>query len=275
MKKHALLVGINKYKNYPHYKLYGCVRDTQILKQLLMEKQGYRESEITILLDEQATKQNVVYHTMELVRRAQLGELDYWFQSNSSHGTQSVCGTLEEPDGLDEVTCMYDIDEKGGDWDSNTVIRDNEWYEMFKLVPPNVVIEFLNDSCHSGDSLRAANLFNYDSNPTRSRFIQPPFMLGNIEFNEKLLVMRPIHKKPLDNVILWSGCKSDQTSADACINNNYNGAATYYYCRNYRTDKFRKQVIKAINDDLRLFKYEQEPQLECLPLYQDKRMGEI
>jgi metacaspase-1 len=275
LRKHALLVGINKYKYYPEYKLYGCVNDVKNLKRFLIEYLNFKDSEITVLTDEKATKMNILREASNLVFRGHEGLLDYIFISNSSHGSQQPTGSLEEPDGLDEIYCPHDIQESNGIWDKNSVIVDDEWYALLSQLPKEVIVEFLSDACHSGDSLRAANLFNIGAVPVRNRFIPPPFMLGYGEFDIKLFDMTATHNPPLQNVILWSGCKSDQTSADAFINHSYQGAFTCFFLKNYQHSKFRNEIIQDINDDLDKNKYEQDPQLECSDELGIKPIGSI
>src|SRR5687767_3728136 len=63
--KHALLVGINDYKfygptndpsnNLPPFDLFGCVNNVKETKKFLMS-QGFNESNITVILDQAATK---------------------------------------------------------------------------------------------------------------------------------------------------------------------------------------------------------------------------
>ena len=65
------------------------------------------------------------------------------------------------------------------------------------------------------------------------------------------------------NVALISGCKSDQTSADAEIDGRYNGAATYFLLREIRAEPDRPltDIVPAVNRALRDAHYSQRPQL--------------
>ncbi|MBU1663973.1 MAG: caspase family protein, partial [Gammaproteobacteria bacterium] len=65
--------------------------------------------------------------------------------------------------------------------------------------------------------------------------------------------------------ILWAGCRSDQTSADAFINGTYNGAFSYYFCHHMRASNgqlSRKELLARIRASLRHGGYSQVPQLE-------------
>jgi hypothetical protein len=72
-------------------------------------------------------------------------------------------------------------------------------------------------------------------------------------------------EKELVHHILWAGCRSDQTSADAKIGAKWHGAFTYYYCLEMRKCKnklSRLQVLKKVAADLKANHYSQIPQLE-------------
>ena len=71
---------------------------------------------------------------------------------------------------------------------------------------------------------------------------------------------------PLNGALL-SGCQSHELSADAYINNRYNGAFTHYLIKNlnkYSETKNMKDVIALVNKDLTKNGYDQSPQSEGL-----------
>ena len=49
----ALLVGINKFKNYSQFTLNGCVNDAKDMAALYKDLLGFKASEITVLSDAQ------------------------------------------------------------------------------------------------------------------------------------------------------------------------------------------------------------------------------
>ena len=59
MSKKALCVGINDYP-YAGSDLNGCVNDAQAWAELLTDHYGFPSSDVTLLLDSQATKANVM-----------------------------------------------------------------------------------------------------------------------------------------------------------------------------------------------------------------------
>ena len=48
--RRALCVGVNKFKNYPTAELRGCVNDANDMAQLLKDKLGFADGDITICL---------------------------------------------------------------------------------------------------------------------------------------------------------------------------------------------------------------------------------
>jgi hypothetical protein len=64
---------------------------------------------------------------------------------------------------------------------------------------------------------------------------------------------------------LLSGCASHQLSADAYINNRFNGAFTHYLIKNlslYGQDASMQDIVKYVNIDLMENDYDQNPQSE-------------
>jgi hypothetical protein len=71
---------------------------------------------------------------------------------------------------------------------------------------------------------------------------------------------------PLHGALL-SGCASHQLSADAYINNRFNGAFTHYLIKNliqYGQDASMQDIVKYVNMDLMENEYDQNPQSEGL-----------
>ena len=136
---------------------------------------------------------------------------------------------------------------------------------------------WISDSCHSEDLYRKHKVIeanvgnsnndnaNYDLNETRFR-----------RFNHKYAsrqnqVVAPVASLssavvPLHGALL-SGCASHQLSADAYINNRFNGAFTHYLIKNlslYGQDASMQDIVKYVNIDLMDNDYDQNPQSEGL-----------
>jgi hypothetical protein len=265
MSARALCVGINLYKNYPGSTLHGCVNDAKDMASILKTYLGFKDSDITILTDAQATKQNIMSYLKSMVADAKAGKLGYLVFSMSSHGTQvpDLNGD-EHDDHADEAFCPYDLAQAGNQWDRNHVIVDDELHDLFATLPPNALLEVYLDTCHSGTGLKALDLL-VDREP---KFIPPPSYeaLLEVECRQPHGLARKLAQKELVHHILWAGCRSDQTSADAYIGGTYHGAFTYYFCKEMRACNntlSRAAVLKKLRADLAAGHYTQVPQLEC------------
>ncbi len=260
--KKALCVGINNFKNYPSASLNGCVNDANDMSSLLKDLLGFTDSDIVKLTDAQATKANIMKNLKSMVDGAKAGKLSCLVFSFSSHGTQVPDTSGDEPDRADEAFCPHDLAAKGNQWDTNYTIVDDELHDLFIQLPKNVLLEVYLDTCHSGTGLKAIDLML----GRKPRYLPPP----SFEAFDKVDGMRSrglyetMLEKGLVHHILWAGCRSDQTSADANIGGTYHGAFTYYFCKEMRAGKklTRSAVLKKVREDLKKERYTQIPQLE-------------
>lgn len=268
--KKALFVGINKFAKYPQFTLNGCVNDVADMIALHKDLLGFKSSEITRLTDAQATKANIMTNLKAMVADARSGKLSSLVFALSSHGTQMEDTSGDEPDGKDEAFVPYDIAEKNGKWDPSRIISDDELHDLFASLPAGVLLEVYLDTCHSGTGLRGAEFGLHAPKP---RYIAPP----SHEFTKKTAKMRGFKlKRPEDSAknktkevagkdhVLWTGCKSNETSADAYFDGRYNGAFTYNYVKVMRATKnklARKDVVAKVRA-LMKGKFTQNPQLE-------------
>jgi len=256
----ALLVGVNKYQT-PGNDLRGCVHDVASMRVLLSEH-DFSVLHVRSLIDEQATKKRILGSLEQMVRNAKAGDHLVWH--NSSHGSQVPTSDPHEPDFMTEVLCPYDFD-----WVSDRYISDDEVHDICAQLHPEATLDIFLDACHSGDMLREVG----DPMP---RFI--PY-LGEVKDT-----MKPfsLEKGQFWNVALWSGCKSDQTSDDACINGVWQGAFTWAIMRAMVALPFqsaspkssRNVLIDVIKRELETAGYEQTPQLETSEEMRVKRVFE-
>lgn len=274
--KKALFVGINKFANYSQFTLNGCVNDAKDMAALYKDLLGFKTTEMSTLTDAQATKANIMARLNAMVADAKAGKLNYLVFSLSSHGTQMNDSSGDEPDGMDEAFVPHDIAEKNGAWDAAHIISDDELHDLFAQLPASVLLEVYLDTCHSGTGLRGAE---FGLHAPRARYIAPP----DHEFDQKTAKMRgfTLDRPPTASAkkgaaeiskaavagahhILWTGCKANQTSADAYFNGRYNGAFTYYFVkvmRDTRNKLSRKEVIAKMRA-LMKSGFAQTPQLE-------------
>ncbi|HNX17809.1 MAG TPA: caspase family protein [Methanoregula sp.] len=259
----ALCVGINQYKNYPGSALQGCVNDVEDMKYILKTYWGYADADIVTLTDSKATKAAIMKELTDMVEGAKKGKYSYLVFSQSSHGTQVPDTSGDEPDRADEAFCPYDLAQKGNNWDPKYIITDDELHDLFVQLPKNSLLEVFLDACHSGTGLKAVDLL-LDRKP---RYIPPPSYEAFLEVDNKYnrSFADTFYEKGIIHHILWAGCRSDQTSADANIGGKWHGAFTYCFrkeidaCKNKLA---RKDLIKKVNACLKKGHYTQVAQLE-------------
>jgi hypothetical protein len=250
----ALLVGINAYPN-PNNNLKGCINDIVDMEYFIASKNKvYAKENIKTLTDSRATKKSILEHLNWLLLGAGAG--DQLLFHYSGHGAQLPSkGDAFEKDGLDEIICPYDFSDADA---TKTAISDKEFAKLFAGIPKGVHFVWISDSCHSEDLSRKQHLapdtrFRRFNHELQEAVITPSASLG----------VAPI---PLHGALL-SGCASHQLSADAYINNRFNGAFTHYLIKNliqYGQDASMQDIVKYVNIDLMDNDYDQSPQSEGL-----------
>ncbi|KAL0443102.1 UNVERIFIED_CONTAM: Metacaspase-4 [Sesamum latifolium] len=142
MARRAVLIGCN----YPGTKaeLKGCINDVRRMHACLVERYGFSEEDITVLIDTddsytQPTGRNIRAALADLVSSAQPG--DFLFVHYSGHGTRLPAETGEDDDtGYDECIVPTDMN----------LITDDDFRELVDKVPEGCQITIVSDSCHSG-----------------------------------------------------------------------------------------------------------------------------
>lgn len=267
MARKAVLVGINDYRGIND--LSGCVNDVTNMRDILRNYLGFTNNQIRVLTDSRATKANILARLAWLVKNAKSG--DFLVFHYSGHGSQIRDRDGDElEDGMDELICPHDFDWNG------TYITDDDLNALFTQLPKGVLLEVFLDSCHSGTGLRDVE-FGRPANlgpattppPSRPRYMPPPIdIVCRHEGEEDQLQQVKLFSKSRGDLvhhILWAGCRSDQTSADAFIDGKYNGAFTYYFCYHMRRSNgalSRADLLTRIRSSLNHGGYSQIPQLE-------------
>jgi len=149
--KRALLVGVNDYMYIGD--LNGPRNDVRIIKETLMNRYGFQPHEIKVLLDRQATKNNIM-RTFEnwLIKGTQKGDLTVFYFSG--HGSQVPDFNNDEDDGQDEVLCPADTDPPGASsLQELNLIIDDELGVMFRELEGREVVVII-DACNSGSVSR-------------------------------------------------------------------------------------------------------------------------
>ena len=213
---------------------YLLTRENLRLRNKLKSQYGF--DNILIMTDntsKKPTKANILDEIKNLLTNANSG--DKLFLSFSGHGTSIKDRNGDEKDGLDEMFVPLDF---------NYISDDEIKIFINNNLKKGVTLFALFDCCHSGTILDLRYQYfdseNYD-NPSE-----------NTKENETT-----------GNVIMISGCRDVQTSADAYINSQSQGAMTWAFLEtvNKNPDITWKDLITTMRRSLKTSKYEQTPQL--------------
>ena len=229
MAKKAVLVGVNRYR-IPGSDLRGCVPDVKNMSRLIQGQYGFDAGDITMLTDFDATKKAMEEAITGMVKGAKRG--DVLLLHFSGHGSNVPDDNDEEADNRDEILCPTDLD-----W--YDPFRDDWLRNVFDGLSAGVSLTMISDSCHSGTVTRA---IEPPDAPLLERYLPSPWDLATVESGRDLTATTrgTLHKateeerKARDIVpvdipeVLISGCRADQTSADAHISGGYAGALTYH-----------------------------------------------
>jgi len=253
----ALLVGINAYPSSP---LEGCVNDVTDMAEFLVSNCAFDRDSIRLVTDGRATKAAIVERLGWLLSGLRKGDRVLFHYSG--HGAQMPTRNAQgKVDRLDEVICPVDFD-----WTDAHAIRDKDFNRMFSEVPEGVEFVWVSDSCFSGDLARAFPRL-VDGKVARPKTLTPPADINwrlQTAKAKNIKAMGFFHSVDNLNVALISGCRKDQTSADAVFAGRPNGALTYYLLKTLEKNG-KISVMKAVEmvrSALSKAGYDQQPQVE-------------
>lgn len=200
----ALIVGIN-YLTTPT-QLYGCINDASNLQNYLTTKYNFDANNMCVLTDYtlvKPTRQVILKKYKDLLINAKSGEK--LFFTFSGHGSYRTDVNNDEKDNKDEL--LITIDQQSiSDDELKLIINEN--------LPDDVTLFILFDCCHSGTLMDLK--YNY--------------LCGNDLANDSVEINES-SSETKSNVFLISGCFDSQTSADAFIDNKYQGALTWSFLK--------------------------------------------
>lgn len=284
-KRKALLIGIN-YFSHPRGQLKGCINDVKNMSAYLNQNFGYAREDMVILTDDQQnpmsqpTKQNILRAMHWLVKDARPNDSLFFHYSGHGGLTEDLDG--DEEDGYDEVIYPVDFRTVGH------IVDDEMHAIMVKPLQPGVRLTAIFDSCHSGSALDLPYIYS-----THGVLKEPNLAK---EAGQGLLSMatayargdmgsmasaamgfikkatkgeasyertRQTKTSPAD-VIMWSGSKDSQTSADASIAGQATGAMSWAFITALKKNPQQSyvQLLNSIREELS-GKYSQKPQLSC------------
>jgi metacaspase-1 len=264
----ALLVGIN-YRNTAD-ELNGCYNDVVNVATYLRTVLGYAPAAITTLTDGNRgsvfpvsvapTRQNIIAGLTALVAGMVPGDEAVFHYSG--HGTLVLDRNGDEVSGMDSCLCPldYNVSSAAG----GGVITDDEIRALLvNRVPRGARLYVILDCCHNGtgcDIRYKYEDFSLLLRPATAR-TSPVWRTQQKTFVQGKYV------DTAGEVYMISGCRDEQTSADAYINNAFAGALTYAIFAILRANNasIRTYSWSSLLRDLRYFmrvnKYDQIPQI--------------
>ncbi|KAF7594918.1 Ca(2+)-dependent cysteine protease [Aspergillus hancockii] len=283
-RRKALLIGIN-YTGQPNA-LRGCINDVTNMSTCLHDKWGYRREDMVILTDDQQnpmsvpTKANILRAMQWLVKDAQPN--DSLFIHFSGHGGRTPDLDGDEEDGYDDV--IYPVDYRV----AGHIVDDDMHAIMVRPLQPGVRLTAIFDSCHSGTALDLPYVYSTQGilkEPNLAKeaaqdLFSAITLYGKgdlasvaqtaIGFLKKAALgdsarQRTLRTKtsPAD-VVMFSGSKDTQTSADTFQDGEARGALSWAFIKTLqqRPNQSYLQLLNSIRSELE-GKYSQKPQLSC------------
>jgi len=291
--KKALFIGINYFGTQAELK--GCINDVKNVSALFCQRFGFQNC--LYLTDDQQdstkkpTYENIINGMKWLVEGAKPG--DSLFFHYSGHGGTAKDSENDEIDGFDETILPLDYQKTGQICDD--VIYEN----MVKPLPQGCRLTAVFDSCHSGTVLDLPYTYQCDGqvevieNDVRKEVFKKAFNIvgslitgdqaaiatsllslfdGSINFaqlnngggNSQAANQNAINRRKHDaDVIQFSGCRDNQTSADAKINNESTGAMSYALVTllNQNRDYSYTQLLTSMRQIMKQKNFSQIPQL--------------
>nr|HMS43120.1 caspase family protein [Pyrinomonadaceae bacterium] len=254
-KLYALLIGIDKYSQtslpdgsyYPN--LGGCVRDVDLVEQMLKNRLNLPDEQIIKLLSENSnptvtaerlpTYENLVKAFKEITDLAESGDQIYIHYSGHGGRSLTIFPEIKGQNGLDESLVPCDIGENGVCY-----FRDLEIsFLLKKMSDKGLLVTLVFDSCHSGGATRGeggAFARGIDSIDTRKQ-TQESLVFKNIdELKSVLEEFPPSATRNLNsaqgwrlpippNLVFIAGCRANEVANEFAFDGlQRNGALTYW-----------------------------------------------
>ena len=265
----ALLVGIN-YNNNPDATLNGCYNDVVNVSQYLRTVLGYDPSSVNILTDGNRgsafpasvapTRQNILAGMTALVAGMVAGDEAVFHYSG--HGSLVRDTNGDEVTGLDSCICPLDYNAPASA--GGGVVTDDELRALLvDQVPRGARLYVILDCCHNGTGCDIR--YKYED---FSLLLRPPSArTAPLWLTRQKAFVQGKYTETAGEVFMISGCRDEQTSADAYIDRAFAGALTYAVFSILRANNasIRTYSWSSLLRDVRYFmranRYSQIPQV--------------
>lgn len=241
---------------------------------------GYKDENIIVLLNEQATKFSIAKAFEQLISKSHPG--DYVYIHLSGHGQQMWDESGDEDDGWDESFIPYDAlkEYKAGIYEGENHLRDDDLEIYLDRIRKKITSEgnliVVLDACFSGTGTREG-----DDEYIRgtNRFFAPPGW-ENPPIDPNKLKLCHNQGKHLADITVFAACQPDQSNREYYnikdekvkrknkVDNKRYGSLTFAMCELLKDDKLSVSGIKMAElikeQYLQMFrgKFEQTPYFE-------------
>lgn len=250
--RHALLIGIDEYQpegveiktRVRWSNLDGCVNDIIAINELIINKFGFKENEITVLTNVGASRDSILFHFDRLTKKAKKGDNVFFYYAG--HGSQVKNSLSSEDDKRDETIVPSDS------YKGTQDIRDKEIATVFdKIVENGSILTAIFDCCHSGSIARGV----MDNEPDKLRMCLP----NENDVKDAGSAPRPEEK----GALIISASQDDEAASEyRGTKNNPHGAFTYAFLQtmnNLPATASAEQVFLSIRSIVKYLGKRQEP----------------
>ena len=254
--KRALLIGINRYKSVPG--LQGSVNDVETMREILTTRWGFEARNITVLTDEDATRDRMLAALNQLVQES--GPEDTVYFHYSGHGSQVQDLNGDEDDGLDETIVPQD-----GRSGNVPDIVDDELDAIFSRLRARSAVIVL-DSCHSGTATRAIDI--------RTRSVPQDTRVNLYRAGVTGVTTRGIVPLRRSRFVVMGGAAANEEALDGPVEGSFHGFFTYALSRAFTTagnSASPREILAGVTRELGRIQTTfgrtsmPEPQLEAPP----------
>lgn len=260
--RRALVIGIGQQEDKAWGKINGD-KDV-VYVEAMLKAAKYKEVNITMLVNGQATKNGIVKAFKGLVSQCKVGDIVYVHYSG--HGQQMTDVHNDERDGLDECWIPYDACRKASaTYHGEKHLTDDELNVYLNVIRNKIGAKgrllVVIDACHSGDGTRGEDdeivrgvedTLVVDSQNARGLYETfeaiKSFFMGD---NGKEKIINAKAKPLAERWITISACRSDQVNVE--MKSPAVGKLTYALWKELKNsdkvnnDEFMRRIRKFVN----------------------------
>jgi len=233
----ALIIAISDYPIENGWDETHAVNDCELVIPML-KANGYKQYDITTLLNEQATRKNIVKELTRLVEKSKTQ--DHIYIHFSGHGQQMADDNGDEPDGLDEAFIPYDAYYRyvPGKYEGENHLRDDKLEQLIDQirlkVGKNGNVMVVLDACHSGTGTRMIEEDDYVRGTS--------YIFAPTDFEPKEVTFHLNFKTGdrLSPITVFSACQPDELNYEykKGLPPAYYGSLSFFFCQTIKEKKY-------------------------------------